>query len=78
MTTTTARPIVFAIDGIEVGTGQLWDGILIGTTIIWSTDVDVVRSVKYRIECAIRRGDDAIVYINDSGKPATITWEIEE
>jgi hypothetical protein len=78
MTATTARPIRFAIDGIEVGSAKLYGGILIDTSARWSKDPDVVVAVHYRIEAAIRRNHNGVSYVNDSGERVAISWEIEQ
>ena len=66
------------IDGIEVDTAKLHDGILIDTSARWSKDPDVAASVHYHIEAAIRYGHDAITYVNDDGERVAVTWEIEQ
>ena len=49
-------------DGIEVGRGRLWNGILIDTSARWSKDPDVVVEVHYRIERTIRRNHNGVTY----------------
>jgi hypothetical protein len=78
VTTHTARPISFHIDGIEVGTGKLWESVVVDCMIAWSKYPRVDRDVNYRIESAIRRGHDAIAFVNDGGERAAVTWEIEK
>jgi hypothetical protein len=78
VTTTTARPIRFAVDGHEVGSGKLYGGVRIDTSARWSTDPDVVAEVHYRIERAIRRNHNGVCYVNDSGERVAVTWEIEK
>jgi hypothetical protein len=78
VTTHTARPIRFAIDGIEVGSAKVYDGILIDTSARWSKDPDVVVEVHYRIERAIRRNHNGVCYVNDSGERVAVSWEIEQ
>jgi hypothetical protein len=78
VTTTTAQPIRFSIDGIEVGSAKVYDGILIDTSARWSKDLDVVVEVHYRIERAIRRNHNGVCYVNDSGERVAVSWEIEQ
>lgn len=73
-----ARKITLIVDGIQIGTGKLWDGIVIDTAIIWSTDPALCASVNSHIEAAIRRGQDGIVYVNDDGERVAVSWEIEQ
>ena len=77
MSAATARKITLLIDGIEVGTGKLWKGIVLDYTVRWNKDQDVTEGVYYRIEAAIRRGHDVVVYVNDSGERVPITWRLE-
>jgi hypothetical protein len=77
VTSHTARPIRFAIDGIEVGRGKLYRGALIDCP-RWSKDADVNDSVHYRIERAIRRNHNGVCYVNDSGERVAVSWEIEQ
>ena len=78
MTTTTARPIAFAIDGIEVCRGRLWNNILIDVAARWSRDPKIVAAVTSNIEWAIRRGHSAICYTDDAGERVAVSWEIEQ
>ena len=77
MSAATARKITLLIDGIQIGTGKLWDGVVIDCGTRWSEDPALTEAVNYRIECAIRKGCDTIVYVDDSGKRSVIAWEIE-
>jgi hypothetical protein len=56
----TARKITLLIDGIRSGTGKLWDGVVIDCGTRWSKDPALTEAVNYRIECAIRRGGEAM------------------
>jgi hypothetical protein len=40
--------------------------------------IDGIEAVYCRIETAIRRGHDVVVYKNDSGDRIAITWRTEQ
>jgi hypothetical protein len=78
VTTHTARPIRFSIDGIHVGSGRVWIGIQIDVSARWSKNPKVAAAVTSRIERAIGKGHGAICYVNDSGERVAVSWEIEQ
>ena len=77
MSAAIARKITLLIDGIQIGTGKLWDGVVVDCGTRWSKDPTLTEAVNYRIECAIRRGCDALEFTDDTGKRSVIIWEIE-